>query len=130
MSVVINSINVVNGMEVKFNTANRTDKQTYRGKIVGIVGFDVACIHEDVISVHNNMVPYVASEQIVSQQFILLKTADGAIRPFATIWINGSSFDRTDTSTDYRMVVYGVSELEIAKIMTLIRDLGFECEKI
>ena len=38
----INNVNIVNGMEVKFSTYNRIDTQTYRGTVVGVVGFDVA----------------------------------------------------------------------------------------
>ncbi len=130
MSLVINNLNVVNGMEVKFSTYNRTDTQIYRGAVVGIVGFDVARVHDDIIAIHNNMESTIAAESIVSQQFILLKTADGAIRPFASIWIKGDTFDRTDNAADCKLVVYGISGYEAAKIITLIRDLGFECEKL
>jgi len=130
MSTSINGLSVVNGMEVKFSTYNRVDVQTYRGTVVGLVGFDVARVHDDIIAIHNNMESEIAKLQIVAQQFILLKTADGAIRPFATCWIKASSFERTDNTADCRMVIYGVTEYEAAKIMTYIRDLGFECEKI
>lgn len=126
----INNVNIVNGMEVKFSTYNRRDSQTYRGTIVGVVGFDVARVHDDIIATHNNMDTSVAQQQIISQEFILLKTNDGAIRPFATIWIVATSFERTDNAADCKMIVYGVTEYEVAKIMTFIRDLGFECAKI
>ena len=126
----INNVNIVNGMEVKFSTYNRIDTQTYRGTVVGVVGFDVARVHDDIIATHNNMSSEVASTQVVAQEFILLKTADGAIRPFAFVWIDAATFERTDTSADCRMIVHGVTEYEVAKIMTFIRDLGFECEKI
>ena len=130
MSATINGLNIVNGMEVKFSTYNKTDVQTYRGSVVGLVGFDVARVHDDIIAIHNNMDAEIAKLQVVSQEFILLKTADGAIRPFATCWIKAATFERTDNTADCKLVVYGVTEYEAAKIMTYIRDLGFECEKI
>lgn len=126
----VNGINIVNGMEVKFSTHNTKDTQTYRGTVVGVVGFDVARVHDDIIAIHNNMTSTVAQSQIIAQEFILLKTSDGAIRPFALIWINASTFERIDNAADCKMIIYGVTEYEVAKIMTFIRDLGFECEKI
>lgn len=130
MSLVINNLTVGTGMGVTFYINSKVDKQKYRGTVVGVVGFDAARIHEDIVANHNNMESSIAAKQIVAQQFILLKTSDGAIRPFASIWIKESSFEQTDNTADAKIIVYGVTSLELAQILNFIRDLGHECEEL
>lgn len=126
----INNIQLSINTQVKFKLHSMTDKQTWRGKIIGICGYDVANQYEEVLAAHNNMEASVAKLEPTSMTFILIKSADGQTRPFATDWIIESTFERTDNVTDAKVTIHNVSDSELVKILSYIRDLGFEVTKM
>ena len=128
-NVVINGIVCIKELEVSFKTKNRTDNQTYYGTIVGTVNFDVAANFDDVISIHKNMIASVAKTEVTTQDFLLVKTRDGATRPFAVGWIDAETFERVDAKSDAVIIIHRISEDKLIEIMTTIRSLGYEVEK-
>ena len=128
-NVVINGIVCIKELEVSFKTKNRTDNQTYYGTIVGIVNFDVAANFDDVIAIHKNMIASVAKTEVTTQDFLLVKTRDGATRPFAVGWIDAETFERVDAKSDAVIIIHRISEDKLIEIMTTIRSLGYEVEK-
>lgn len=130
MITSLNTINLQINMEVKFKLRSTTDKQTYRGRVIGIGGYDVAAQYNEVNAAHNNMESEVARREIVAMTFLIIKTTDGAIRPFATDWIIENTFERTDNVTDLQVIIHNVSEIEQAKILTMIRNVGFEVTEV
>ena len=128
-NVVINGIVCIKELEVSFKTKNRTDNQTYYGTIVGIVNFDVAANFDDVIAIHKNMIASVAKTEVTTQDFLLVKTRDGATRPFAVGWIDAETFERVDAKSDVVIIIHRISEDKLIEIMTTIRSLGYEVEK-
>ena len=72
----------------------------------------------------------VAKKEITSEDFILIKTADNAVRPFAVSWIvDDTTFMRTDTAQDATITIFNVSTEKLYQILTYIRDAGFQCEQ-
>lgn len=130
MITALNNVALQINIEVKFKLRSLTDKQTWRGRVIGISGYDVAEQYNEVNATHNNMEPEVARREIVSMTFIILKCADGHIRPFAVDWIIEPTFERTDNVTDMHLIVHNVSENEQARIMTYIRNLGYEVSEV
>ena len=128
-NVVINGIVCIKELEVSFKTKNRTDNQTYYGTIVGTVNFDVAANFDDVIAIHKNMIASVAKTEVTTQDFLLVKTRDGATRPFAVSWIDAETFERVDAKSDAVIIIHRISEDKLIEIMTTIRSLGYEVEK-
>lgn len=128
-NIVINGITCIKELEVSFKTKNRIDNQTYYGTIVGTVNFDVAANFDDVISIHKNMIASVAKTEVTTQDFLLVKTRDGATRPFAVGWIDAESFERVDAKSDAVIIIHRISEDKLIEIMTTIRSLGYEVEK-
>lgn len=128
-NIAINGIVCVKELEVSFKTKNRTDNQTYYGTIVGTVNFDVAANFDDVIAIHKNMVAAVAKTEVTAQDFLLIKTRDGATRPFAISWINAETFERVDAQSDAVIVIRRITEEKLIEIMTEIRGLGYEVER-
>lgn len=128
-NIVINGIVCVKELEVSFKTKNRTDNQTYYGTIVGTVNFDVAANFDDVIAIHKNMVTDVAKTEVTAQDFLLIKTRDGATRPFAISWINAETFERVDAQSDAVIVIRRITEEKLIEIMTEIRGLGYEVDR-
>ena len=126
MIASLNNVTLQLNIEVKFKLHSLTDKQTWRGKVIGIGGYDVAAQYNEVYATHNNMESQVAKRELVGMTFLIIKCTDGQVRPFATDWIIETTFERTDNVTDLQMVVHNVSENEQAKILTYIRDLGYE----
>lgn len=126
MITALNNVQLNINIEVKFTLKSLVDKQVWRGRIIGVCGFDVAMQYNDVVATHNNMPAAVAKQEPVSLTYILLKCTDGQIRPFATAWINESEFERTDNVTDVTVIIHNVTDTSKAKILTEIRDLGFE----
>ena len=128
-NIVINGVTCVKELEVSFKTYNRTDSQTYYGTIMGTVNFDVAANFDDVISIHKNMVASVAKTEVTTQDFLLVKTRDGATRPFAVGWIDAETFERVDAKSDAVIIIHRISDDKLVEIMTTIRSLGYEVEK-
>ena len=128
-NVTINGIVCVKELEVSFKTKSRVDSQTYYGTIVGTVNFDVAANFDDVIAIHKNMVASVAKSEVTTQEFLLVKTRDGATRPFAVSWIDAETFERVDAQSDAVIVIHRITEEKLIEIMTEIRGLGYEVEK-
>lgn len=128
-NIVINGITCIKELEVSFKTKNRTDSQTYYGTIMGTVNFDVAANFDDVIAIHKNMVASVAKTEVTTQDFLLVKTRDGATRPFAVRWIDAETFERVDAKSDAVIIIHRISEDKLIEIMTTIRSLGYEVEK-
>ena len=126
MITALNNVQLNINIEVKFTLKSLVDKQVWRGRIIGVCGFDVAMQYNDVVATHNNMPSSVAKQEPVSLTYILVKCTDGQIRPFATVWINESEFERTDNVTDVTVIIHNVTDTSKAKILTEIRDLGFE----
>ena len=125
----IHGIEVANNIEVKFKTHSRIDAQTYYGTVLGTVNFQVALGYADVISEHENMSVDVAKLEPSALTYVLVKTTDGALRPFAVDWIDAETFERTDTASDATIVIYSISNEKLAQIMTYIREAGFDCKK-
>ncbi len=126
----INGVDIVKGIDIRFKTHNRTDAQYYTGKVMGVVNYDVAASYSDVDATHANQEYEVAKQELTTQDFILIRTADNAIRPFAVCWIvNDTTFMRTDTATDATITIFNVSTEKLYQILTYIRDAGFECEQ-
>lgn len=123
---VINDVSCVPELEVSFKTYNRLDNQTYRGRIVGSVNFEVARNFDDVISTHADMSAEVAKKELAVETFLLVKTADGATRPFAIAWIDNSTFRAIDAMTDSTIVIHGVTSSELYEIIRIIRNLGHD----
>ena len=128
-NIVINGITCIKELEVSFKTYNRTDSQTYYGTIMGPVNFDVAANFDDVISIHKNMIASVAKTEVTSQDFLLVKTRDGATRPFAVGWIDAETFERVDAKSDAVIIIHRIADDKLVEIMTTIRSLGYEVEK-
>ena len=128
-NVVINGITCIKELEVSFKTKNRTDLQTYYGTIMGTVNFDVAANFDDVIAIHKNMVASVAKTEVTAQDFLLIKTRDGATRPFAVNWIDAETFERVDAKSDAVIIIHRITDEKLIEIMTTIRSLGYEVEK-
>jgi len=128
-NVTINGIVCVKELEVSFKTKSRVDSQTYYGTIVGTVNFDVAANFDDIIAIHKNMVASVAKSEVTTQEFLLVKTRDGATRPFAVNWIDAETFERVDAQSDAVIVIHRITEEKLIEIMTEIRGLGYEVEK-
>lgn len=128
-NIVINGITCIKELEVSFKTYNRTDSQTYYGTIMGTVNFDVAANFDDVISIHKNMIASVAKTEVTSQDFLLVKTRDGATRPFAVGWIDAETFERVDAKSDAVIIIHRIADDKLVEIMTTIRSLGYEVEK-
>lgn len=126
MITALNNVQLNINIEVKFTLKSLVDKQVWRGRIIGVCGFDVAMQYNDVVATHNNMPSSVAKQEPVSLTYILVKCTDGQIRPFSTAWINESEFERTDNVTDVTVIIHNVTDTSKAKILTEIRDLGFE----
>lgn len=126
MITSLNNIPLVLNIEVSFNLQSTTDKQTWRGQLVAVGGFDVANTYGDVLAVHNNMIPAIAKKEPVSLTYIVIRTADGALRPFATDWIEESTFSRTDNVEDIQVIIHNVNAAASANILGVIRDLGYE----
>lgn len=128
--ISINGVEIVKGIEVRFKTHNKKDSQTYSGKVVGVVDYDVAHNYADIDATHANMAYAVAKKEITSEDFILIKTADNAVRPFAVSWIvDDTTFMRTDTAQDATITIFNVSTEKLYQILTYIRDAGFQCEQ-
>ena len=123
---VINGVTCVPELRVAFKTYNRTDSQTYRGRILGCVNYDIAVNYGDVLAIHNNMESSVAKKDVVVETFIIVETADGAKRPFAESWINTTTFKATDTASDATLTLHNITQSELYKVITTIRDLGFD----
>jgi len=122
----INNVPCVPEQEVSFKTYNRTDGQTYRGRILGCVNYDIAATCGDVLAIHNDMVASVAKQDIAVQTFIIVKTADGAKRPFATIWIDETTFKAISAATDATLVLHSVTLTDLYNALTTLRDLGYD----
>lgn len=123
---VINGVTCVPELRVAFKTYNKTDSQTYRGRILGCVNYDIAANYGDVLAIHNDMEASVARKDVAVETFLIVETADGARRPFAVAWIDATSFKATDTASDVTLVIHGVTQADLYKVMTTIRDLGFD----
>ena len=128
-NITINGIVCIKELEVSFKTKNRTDSQTYYGTVMGVVNFDVAANFDDVIAIHKNMVASVAKTEVTTQDFLLVKTRDGATRPFAVGWIDAETFERVDAKSDAVIVIHRIADDKLVEIMTTIRSLGYEVEK-
>ena len=128
-SIKINGIDIVQGIEVRFKTYNKKDSQLYAGQVLGVVSYAVAAGYSDVDATHANMAPNVAKKELTAETFILVKTGDGATRPFAVSWIvDDSTFVRTDVATDANITIFNISTEQLYQILTYIRDAGFDCE--
>lgn len=128
--IVINGVEIVQGIEIRFKTHNKTDAQTYAGKVMGIVNYDVALNYSDVDATHANQEYAVAKKEVTAEDFILIRTADNAIRPFAVSWIvDDTSFVRTDIAQDVTITIFNVSTEKLYQILSYIREAGFECEQ-
>ena len=124
---IINNVSCSPEVEVRFQTFNRKDSQTYRGKIVGSVNFDVAMqMGTDLIAVHENMETDIAKMDLPSQTFILVQTKDMVVRPFAVCWINSNTFINPDNTEDTTIVIHDITKADAFKVMTYIRDLGYD----
>ncbi len=123
---IINGVTCVPELKVKFKTHSRVDQQTYRGTIVVCVNFEVARMYADIIANHNDMSADVAKKEYVVETYLLIKTGDNAIRPFAKCWIDADTFEQTDSSKDVTLVVHNVTTANVATILTQIRELGFD----
>jgi hypothetical protein len=126
MITSLNNIPLVLNIEVSFNLKSTTDRQTWRGQLVAVGGFDVANTYNDVLAAHNNMIPAVAKLEPVSLTYIVIRTADGALRPFATDWIEESTFNRTDNVEDIQVIIHNINGAAAANVLGVIRDLGYE----
>jgi len=128
--ITINGVDIVQGIEIRFKTHNKTDAQTYSGKVMGIVNYDVAASYSDIDATHANQDYAVAKKEITAEDFILVRTADNAVRPFAVSWIvDDTSFVRTDIAQDATITIFNVSNEKLYQILTYIRSVGFECEQ-
>lgn len=125
MTSTLNNVSLQVNINVKFRLHSLVDAQTWHGQILGIVGYDVARIHEDVDATNNNMETNVAKKNPISMTYLLVKCTDGVIRPFSTDWIVESSFNRTDNVSDASIVIHNVSAVEAATLITYIRNLGY-----
>lgn len=123
---IINNIPCKPEIQVSFKTYNRTDSQTYYGTIVGSVNYLTASRFGDIDAIHGNMKPSVAKLNITSLAYLLVKTTDGAIRPFAVDWIDPDTFKQTDNAADVHLVVHNISTTDAAMLITTIRDMGFD----
>lgn len=112
---------------VKFATFHKTDTQTYRGKVVGFTTYAVARVHAELEAIHRNMSSAVASQNLASQTFLLLKTNDDIVRPFAICWIDTTTLLRTDTATDRVLVVREVEDSNLETLLNTIRLAGYDC---
>lgn len=122
---MINSLNNIAlqiNIEVEFNLNSLTDKQKYRGKIIGIGGYDIASHYNDVVAPHNNMESSVAALEPASLTYLIIKCTDDVIRPFATAWIKEKTFNRVDNVTDMQIICHNLSSIQQAEILTYIRD--------
>lgn len=129
-SIKINGVEIVQGIEIRFKTHNKSDSQTYTGKVMGVVNYDVASSYSDIDATHANQEYEIAKKEITAENFILVRTLDNAIRPFAVSWIvNDTSFMRTDIAQDATITIFNVSTEKLYQIMTYIRDAGFEVEQ-
>lgn len=127
--IKINGIEIVQGIEVRFKTYNKKDSQFYSGRVLGTVSYDIAAGYSDVDATHANMTANVAKKEVTAETFVLIKTGDGAIRPFAVSWIvDDTTFVRTDISTDVDITLFNVSTEQLYQILTYIRNAGFDCE--
>jgi len=124
---IINYVSCAPNIQVKFQTYSRRDSQTWRGTICGTATFDIARNFGDVVSIHEDMEAAIARKEITAETFLLIKTADKAVRPFAVSWINAHTFEQTDNSSDVTIVVHNVSTVLAYRIMNYIRDLGYSC---
>jgi len=122
MITSLHNINLQINIEVEFKLNSLTDKQTYRGKIIGIGGFDIASVYNDVVAPHNNMESDVARQEPAALTYLIIKCTDGMIRPFATAWIKEATFNRTDNVTDTQIICHNLSEIQRAEVLTYIRD--------
>ena len=77
MITTINNILLQINIEVTFKLNSLTDKQTYRGRIIGIGGYDIACVYHDVVAPHNNMESNVAQMEPAALTYLILKCDDG-----------------------------------------------------
>lgn len=128
--ISINGVEIVKGIEIRFKTHNKSDSQYYAGKVMGVVDYDVAAMHADIDAIHANQKYEVAKKEITAENFILVRTADNAIRPFAVSWIvDDTTFMRTDIAQDVTITIFNVSNEKLYQILTYIRDAGFECEQ-
>ena len=73
MIAALNNVQLQVNISVKFRLHSMTDAQTWHGQILGIVGYDVARLHEDVDATNNNMTTNVAKKNPVSMTFLLVK---------------------------------------------------------
>lgn len=128
--ITINGVEILKGIEIRFKTHSKNDSQFYSGKVMGVVSYDIAVMHADIDAIHANQEYEVAKKEITSEDFILIKTADGAIRPFAVSWIiDDTTFMRTDTARDVTITLFNVSNEKLYQILTYIRDAGLQCEE-
>ena len=128
--IKINGVEIVSGIEIRFKTHSKVDSQYYSGKVVGVVNYDVAASYADVDATHANQAWVVARKELTAENFILVKTADNAIRPFAVSWIvDDTTFMRTDIAQDATITIFNVSTEKLYQILTYIRDAGFQCEQ-
>ena len=128
--ITINGVDIVQGIEIRFKTHNKTDAQTYSGKVMGIVNYDVAASYSDIDATHANQDYAVSKKEITAEDFILVRTADNAVRPFAVSWIvDDTSFVRTDIAQDVTITIFNISNEKLYQILTYIRSAGFECEQ-
>ena len=123
---MINGVELNLNIEVSFKVRSTNDRQTWRGQIIGTVGFNVANAYTDLLALHNSMVQEVAIKEPVSLTYVLLKCADGSIRPFATDWIEEATFARTDNYTDLSLIVHNINGSDTANILSVLRDMGYE----
>lgn len=128
-TVEINGISCVKELDVCFKTYDKTDTQTYYGRIQGTVNFDVAANFGDVIAIHKNMKASVAKREPTSEDYLLIKTKDGAVRPYAICWIDAATFKKVDSGSDATIVIHQINTVDLANVMTAIRGMGFDVDQ-
>ena len=127
---IINNVSCAPNVEVKFQTFSRKESQTWRGIIMGTAVFDIARNFADVVAIHEDMEADIARKEVTVETFLLIKTADGAIRPFAISWINSNTFARTDNLSDVTVVIHNITTTAAFRIMNYIRDQGYNCTQV
>ena len=118
------------GHMVSFQSKSTKDATTWRGKVDGIVSYNIARQYGDVISYNaavQNSDPDVPNVEDLTYFVFALDNGEGDVqlRVFANEWILDSSFHILDEKVPIRVTVYDAPENDHANIITVLKAAGY-----
>lgn len=131
---VISASSLQIGQYVSFTCRHPTDQNTYDGKIVGIVGYDIAkTVEGDLIPYHREVEKVVTNIQPYSTLTYLIieysqSNQSGLKLVRAREWIDESSITVYNPDTSFDIRIYNMSRDNYGQVvLDLLKSNGFVC---